>query len=206
LQLEKEKVVTNRGELISSIRMAIEEIGTNKDFKLSDIVARIPDAHSRSKAIAHTLVKMSSRDEISIKLRAKGARRSSLYFWHGRWPKKKTVAERFWELVQKSEGCWVWQGNIDDDGYGRFGSKGTVKQAHRVSWEIINGPIPEDVCVLHKCDNPPCVRPDHLFLGDRGDNAKDMASKGRQYLQVHPEAALRGDSHWKRRKRSMSND
>lgn len=71
--------------------------------------------------------------------------------------------------------CFEYQGFRNTQGYGRLNRTYT----HRLSWEMVNGPIPEGLCVLHKCDNPPCVNPDHLFLGTRADNMKDMWSKGR---------------------------
>jgi len=57
--------------------------------------------------------------------------------------------------------------------------KAGIKGTHRVSWELHYGPIPKGMSVLHKCDNPPCVRPDHLFLGTQQDNLQDMRNKGR---------------------------
>lgn len=91
----------------------------------------------------------------------------------------KTSVDRFWIKVKKSDGCWIW-GALRLNGYGclRFNGKRTL--AHRVSWEIHNGPIPEGLFVLHRCDNPACVRPDHLFLGTRKDNMQDMIKKGRR--------------------------
>lgn len=87
--------------------------------------------------------------------------------------------ERFWSKVNKTEDCWLWIGAKNNTNYGyiRVGDK--MKNAHRVSWEITNGPIPKDLFVLHKCDNPSCVRPDHLFLGTHQDNMTDKKSKGR---------------------------
>lgn len=82
---------------------------------------------------------------------------------------------RFWSRVQKSDGCWTWTGSKDGDGYGFVGRD----RAHRFSYELANGPIPKGLCVLHTCDNPPCVRPDHLFLGTHADNVADRHAKGR---------------------------
>jgi hypothetical protein len=92
---------------------------------------------------------------------------------------------RFWALVCKSAGCWEWQASTLPTGYGnvRVGSlrDGTrrIVRAHRMSWMLAHGPIPEGMCVCHHCDNPKCVRPDHLFLGTLGDNTRDMFAKGR---------------------------
>ena len=98
----------------------------------------------------------------------------------------KPLAERFWEHVKKpgdggEDGCWEWQGALRN-GYGHFWISDEYpyyRQAHRVSWELAHGPISEEVVLCHKCDNPPCVRPDHLFPGTRGDNRRDAQYKGR---------------------------
>jgi hypothetical protein len=77
--------------------------------------------------------------------------------------------------------CWEWTGSKLKSGHGLLRSVAAdTYLAHRLSWHIHNGPIPDGLCVLHHCDNPPCVRPDHLFLGTRADNTMDMISKGRQ--------------------------
>lgn len=98
---------------------------------------------------------------------------------------KKQLARRFWAFVDRSGKCWLWRGSRAARGYGRFmvGSRrdGTRKseRAHRVAWELKRGPIPAGLCVLHRCDNPPCVRPAHLWLGTCRDNFADMRAKGR---------------------------
>lgn len=84
--------------------------------------------------------------------------------------------EKFWARVAKSDGCWEWQGRRHGRGYGVTGH-GIF--THRLSWEVHNGPIPDGLYVLHRCDNRICVRPDHLFLGTALDNARDAMAKDR---------------------------
>lgn len=82
----------------------------------------------------------------------------------------------------KSDGCWEWGGykNATNYGFTRVGGRGSKGVlAHRLSWQLHFGEIPEGMHVCHKCDNPPCVRPDHLFLGTNLDNIKDRIKKGR---------------------------
>lgn len=76
-------------------------------------------------------------------------------------------------------GCWLWTACTNKDGYGAFRFNDRNNLAHRASYEIQTGPIPEGAHVLHKCDNPSCVNPDHLFLGSHQDNMDDMKNKGR---------------------------
>lgn len=94
------------------------------------------------------------------------------------------VVTRFWRHVIKSadsNGCWTWDGAKHQPfGYGMFGTtRRKTVGAHRFSYEVHFGPIPEGLQVCHRCDNPPCVRPDHLFLGTQADNIHDMIRKGR---------------------------
>jgi hypothetical protein len=88
---------------------------------------------------------------------------------------------RFWKKVKigANGGCLEWTGSRKPDGYGSLTLDRKLRSAHRVSWELSNGPIPEGLCVLHRCDNPPCVNPEHLFLGTHSDNALDKVKKGR---------------------------
>ncbi len=89
------------------------------------------------------------------------------------------IEERFWSKVDKTGSCWLWTGCKHPQGYGRIGVSKKVKYAHRISWELHNGTIPEGAHVLHKCDVPCCVNPDHLFLGTHRDNMQDKIAKGR---------------------------
>lgn len=79
------------------------------------------------------------------------------------------------------QACWVWNGGRRQKGYGFFRIAGKRVRAHRFSYELFVGKIPADLFVLHRCDNPPCVNPLHLFLGTAADNYHDMVSKGREF-------------------------
>ena len=108
---------------------------------------------------------------------------------------ERPLEEKFWLHVEKTEACWRWNGATDRAGYGQLGIDGKTRRAHRVSWELHYGPIPGGQWVLHRCDTPPCVRPDHLFLGTSEDNSADMWAKGRGKTahlpgEKHPSAAL----------------
>lgn len=94
---------------------------------------------------------------------------------------RSTPADRFWERVQKTDDCWLWTGSTDKDGYGWFWVDGKTATAHRFSYALHNdGAIPDGLYVCHSCDNPPCVNPDHLWLGTNQDNMDDCARKGRR--------------------------
>ncbi|RJQ04853.1 MAG: hypothetical protein C4551_10260 [Bacillota bacterium] len=111
---------------------------------------------------------------------------------------RKSEAERFWAKVEKGEGCWLWRGGLQDQGYGIFNFRGQSELAHRVAFFLIYGRWPEP-CGLHSCDNPPCVRPEHIFEGTRCDNNKDRAQKGRTRANIgatmrrYPERQARGE-------------
>lgn len=87
--------------------------------------------------------------------------------------------KNFWRRVEKTPGCWLWRGTIVRGGYGHVSINDETIKAHRVSWEIHKGAIPEGLRVLHHCDVRCCVRPEHLFLGTAAANSKNMVLKGR---------------------------
>lgn len=88
-------------------------------------------------------------------------------------------------------GCWEWAGRKMRNGYGKLVFEGYEVSAHRLSYLIHIGRIPAGICVLHKCDNKPCVNPDHFFLGTKGDNNRDCCAKGRRPIgENHPYAKL----------------
>ena len=112
---------------------------------------------------------------------------------------RRAVARFATRYVVAESGCWVWAGSKSADGYGKF-SVGTKDwRAHRFSWTSRRGPIPDGQLVLHSCDNPPCVNPDHLFLGSQLDNRADCSAKGRAATgpengaRLYPERLARGE-------------
>lgn len=108
---------------------------------------------------------------------------------------KHTTHDSFWGRVDTSGDCWPWLGLRYPTGYGRVGWGGAHGYAHRLAYTLTYGPIPDGLWVLHHCDNPPCCRPDHLFVGTAGDNARDRDAKGRNGPKSRPEAMRRGERH-----------
>jgi hypothetical protein len=116
----------------------------------------------------------------------------------------KTVEERFWSKVDKNGPvvkpalgpCWIWKAAKNSSGYGEFTFNGKQQSVHRIVWQLTHGSIPEGLCILHHCDNPPCVRPDHLFRGTIADNNHDAMAKGRNNcLPPH----FSGENHYRAR-------
>lgn len=118
---------------------------------------------------------------------------------------RPSLPERFWSKVQKTDGCWLWQGATTGAGYGGFNIKGDLIGAHRVAYELTFGPIPDGLLVCHTCDVRHCVNPAHLFLGTHTDNMQDCKTKGRTMVgdrnvsRAHPEKLPRGAQHWSKR-------
>ena len=111
----------------------------------------------------------------------------------------RTTAERFWSRVArgKRSACWLWRGATRGRGYGRVSWGRRTRSAHRVAYELTHGPIPDGKLVCHRCDNPPCCNPAHLYLDTHAGNTADTwaRKRGRSGAQVHPERLRRGERH-----------
>lgn len=119
-----------------------------------------------------------------------------------------TTLARFWSKVNKRTGrfwngteCWEWTGGTVRRGYGSFAVRGRTVRAHRFAYALAHGSVPPEVLVCHGCDNPPCIRPVHLFASDPAGNMADKVAKGRQARggQIRNRRQQRGDDHWTRR-------
>jgi hypothetical protein len=108
-----------------------------------------------------------------------------------------SLEQRLWAKVERGEpnACWPWRGATYGRGYGLIGKVGGKDgpsiPAHRAAWMLTHGEIPDGMQVCHRCDNPPCCNPEHLFLGTHGDNMRDKVLKGRQH---RPSGSTHGNS------------
>jgi hypothetical protein len=107
--------------------------------------------------------------------------------------KKEDQNIRFWRKTQLNteSGCIEWTAACNKAGYGMFVWSGKTTLTHRLAWRMAKGDIPEGMNVLHSCDNPPCLNPEHLFLGTLGDNNRDRHAKGRS---AGPRGAAHGNT------------
>lgn len=109
---------------------------------------------------------------------------------------------RFWSKVERGDGCWLWTGGVDKNGYGVMQVQGKVQRATRLSWYFAHGEFPPaHLYACHSCDTPPCVNPAHLWLGTNDENMADCTAKGRRPsgdrngTHTTPESVRRGDAH-----------
>lgn len=131
--------------------------------------------------------------EVFRKGRLNGSKYCSPTCWYAA---RSEPHHRFWRRVSKGDGCWEWVGLVSKSGYGKFTLHGRTIGAHRAAWILTHGPIPPGMYVCHHCDNPPCCRPDHLFLGTPLDNLRDCSQKGRKrglLGELSPNAKLTAD-------------
>ena len=103
----------------------------------------------------------------------------------GLWPTRSTpdmsLHDRLWARIKRTSdanACWPWIGSRTTDGYGHMGFKGQLYRTHRLAYECANGPIPNGMVLMHRCDNPPCCNPAHLVVGTQQENARDVVLKG----------------------------
>jgi hypothetical protein len=112
-----------------------------------------------------------------------------------------SLSVRLWSRVQKTDGCWIWTGGTNKRGYGKIRVDGRTTSTHRAAYLLAHGSIPQSLFVLHHCDTPSCVRPDHLYAGAHVDNMRDRKERDRTArgdkngARLHPERLRRGDSH-----------
>ena len=122
------------------------------------------------------------RGSIIIQARTFGVSRCRRWPLFSRRVRLMATAPDFWTMVTcgSASECWPWKRAVFHMGHGAVHFEGKQDRAHRVAWRLTNGPIPDGLCVLHHCDNPPCCNPSHLFLGTKTDNSRDRDRKGRQ--------------------------
>lgn len=113
-----------------------------------------------------------------------------------------TIENRFYSKVLKTDDCWIWQASCYENGYGAFRIGNFQKKAHRVSWELTNGKIPDKMQINHTCDNKLCVNPEHLYIGTQKQNREDSVNRGRTAtgkkngMYTHPETRQSGEKNF----------
>ena len=143
-------------------------------------------------------------DEVVVPGHMRGATRVRGYRY-----RRVPPAELFWAQVRKTDGCWLWTGSANTNGYGQITVHGRNRSTHRFAWQLEHGNIPRGLCVCHTCDVKLCVRVSHLFLGTIADNNRDAARKGRTARgdrhgsRTRPERLARGERHGSRTKPEM---
>lgn len=178
-------------------------------FDMRAIIEKIPASHNKGGNMAD----MSWRDEVktcvvcgvSFGPKSKGGLWPEKARWRKRIccskkcnalrphkPRHKHYVLRFASLVDKKDlnSCWLWKGNRDEKGYGRFSFQDKDMRAHRMAYTLAYGPIPEGLLIRHTCDNPPCVNPNHLLVGTDADNVRDMMERGRHASAAKYPSAL----------------
>lgn len=107
---------------------------------------------------------------------------------------QQSIIQRFQSVIspEPMSGCWLWAACADRLGYGQWRFDGRIQKAHRVAWQLYRAPIPNGLLVLHRCDVPSCVNPDHLWLGTQADNVADMIAKERQRHDRNPRGEHNG--------------
>lgn len=128
-----------------------------------------------------------SREPLRLELVRRGLIRGRLDFYGD-------PLERVLSYVQKSDGCWLWTGVVNNMGYGIATLNGKATSAHRVVYALLEAPVPKGMDLCHKCDNSLCVRPDHMFVGTRKDNMRDAARKGRTVRGSRSPSAVLNES------------
>lgn len=113
-------------------------------------------------------------------------------------PQSRTIEDLLSQYTVDANGCWLWNRGRTSSRYGSTTYEGARWLAHRLSYMYHVGRIPDGLHVLHRCDNPPCINPDHLFLGTHTDNMRDSNAKERNGSRTRPEKLSRGDAHYSR--------
>lgn len=166
-----------------------------KVFRMADILTGRPRVHHVTEKACAKCARVFRMDDVGIKypsqfrdvkfcsIECRGKRLRPL-----RSPEQMKEFLEHNSRPSTSNDCRVWTASVSRRGYGRFENNGKFTAAHRAAYQVYKGEIPCGLVVMHKCDNPPCINPDHLTVGTQSDNMKDCAAKGRHNLQTHNRA------------------